>query len=316
MIISNGDTRRGVEALRKLDFYMHMDLYENPTSRFADILLPAASAWESEFVGRHEWRDRGHLQLRRKVVEPEYERRGDLEVMFELATRMGLGDAFFGGSIDRAFNHMLSPLGKTFAEIREMPNGLAVPLTPTYKKYEEINPETGRPRGMQTYSGLVEIYSKIFAENGYEPLPNYSEPPERNVDRTKYPLLLTFFKPTEFIHGSYRSIPSLRKEFPQPTLEIHPLTAEHTKISDGEWVMIGTPKGTVKAQAKFQQGINPEVVATQEGWWQACKQLNLPSYDPFSEEGSNLNLIIDNQLIDPISGSVPHRGVPCWVRSA
>ncbi len=29
-------------------------------------------------------------------------------------------------------------------------------------------------------------------------------------------------------------------------------------------------------------------------------------YDPFGVDGANLNLIIGNDAIDPISGSVPH----------
>jgi anaerobic selenocysteine-containing dehydrogenase len=51
LICSNPNTRRGAEALKKLDFYAHIDCYENPSARFADILLPAASVWESELVG-------------------------------------------------------------------------------------------------------------------------------------------------------------------------------------------------------------------------------------------------------------------------
>ena len=52
------------------------------------------------------------------------------------------------------------------------------------------------------------------------------------------------------------------------------------------------------------------------GWWQACPDLGLPGYDPFSAEGANVNLIIDNDVIDPITGSVPHRSYPCRVAPA
>jgi hypothetical protein len=36
-------------------------------------------------------------------------------------------------------------------------------------------------------------------------------------------------------------------------------------------------------------------------------ELGLPGYDPLSRSGANLNLIILNKYIDPISASVPHR---------
>jgi len=47
--------------------------------------------------------------------------------------------------------------------------------------------------------------------------------------------------------------------------------------------------------------------------WQA---LGLPGYDPLGQEGTNANLLIPNEAIDPISGSVPHRPQRCRVRKA
>ena len=38
-----------------------------------------------------------------------------------------------------------------------------------------------------------------------------------------------------------------------------------------------------------------------------------PGYDPFGPDGANLNLIIGNAAIDPISGSVPHRSYLCEI---
>ena len=314
LIVSNGDTRRGAEALQQLDFYAQLDCYENPTARFADILLPAASAWESEFLGQHKWQDKGHLQARRKVVEPEYERRSDLDVIFALARRLGLDNLFFGGDTEAAFDEMLAPSGKTASDIRGMVEGMAFTLPPAYRKYAEIDPGSGRSKGFNTPSRLMEIYSKTFADHGYDPLPKYSEPPERNVDTRRYPLLLTASKTVAFTHGSYRSIPSLRKLVPEPYLDINPETARERGIGAGDWVVLETPKGSIRAKAQFDGNIHPGVVSGQEGWWQGCKELDLPAYDPFDETGANLNLIVTNDLIDPITGSVPHRGRPCQVK--
>jgi anaerobic selenocysteine-containing dehydrogenase len=314
MIVSNGDTRSGAEAVRSLDFYAHMDLYENPTSRFADILLPAASSFESEAVGIGMWRDQGNIQLRRALVEPGYERRSDLEVMFDLAVRVGLGNQFFNGDLEAAYNDQMAPLGITVDDLRAKPLGIDVPRPPRYAKYAEIDETTGNPRGFKTPSRLMEIYSLTFARNSIPPLPVYRERPEQNVDRSRYPLLLTAAKPGNFLHGCYRSVPSLRQRIPEPQLEINPATATARSVADGDWIAIDTPFGSVRARAAFRDDIAPEVVVGQEGWWQECEALGLPGYDPLSEEGSNLNLLTGNALYDPVSGSVPHRGQPCEVR--
>ena len=62
--------------------------------------------------------------------------------------------------------------------------------------------------------------------------------------------------------------------------------------------------------------LQPNVVCGQHGWWQACPEIGAPGYDPFSSQGANFNLIIGNQAIDPISGSVPQRAYVCQIRRA
>jgi hypothetical protein len=49
---------------------------------------------------------------------------------------------------------------------------------------------------------------------------------------------------------------------------------------------------------------------------QACPELGMPGHDPFGPDGANLNLIIGNEAIDPISGSVSHRAYLCQIRRA
>jgi anaerobic selenocysteine-containing dehydrogenase len=315
LICSNPGTGRGADALEKLAFYAHIDCYENPSARFADILLPAASVWESEFVGKTQWRERAHVQVRRAVVPPEYERRSDIDVMFDLAVRLGLGEAFFEGNVEAALNAMISPLGKTMAELRQQPMGISVATAPTYKKYESEVEENGGRKGFNTPSRLMEIYSLTFAKHGYPPLPRYEEPKERvTVDREAYPLLLTSKKSAAFTHGSYRSIPSLRRQVPEPYLHIHPDAAAKRQVEEGDWVSLETAAGAIRLRAKLDSDLHPEVVVGEEGWWQACLELGLPGYDPLSADGGNLNLILDDGVIDPLSGSVPLRGRPCEVR--
>ena len=48
LLIANADGRRGREALASLDFYVHTDLFMNPTAEMADIVLPVASPFETE----------------------------------------------------------------------------------------------------------------------------------------------------------------------------------------------------------------------------------------------------------------------------
>ena len=78
--------------------------------------------------------------------------------------------------------------------------------------------------------------------------------------------------------------------------------------------MLETVRGAIKLKARLNSFLQPKVVATQYGWWQGCQELKAPGYDPFGPQGANANLLISNDAIDPISGSVPHRSQRCRVR--
>jgi anaerobic selenocysteine-containing dehydrogenase len=72
-------------------------------------------------------------------------------------------------------------------------------------------------------------------------------------------------------------------------MELHPETAEVRGIAAGDWVAIETPKGSVRARARLNPSLDARVVCGQHGWWQACKELGAPAYNPFEPDGANLN---------------------------
>ena len=82
----------------------------------------------------------------------------------------------------------------------------------------------------------------------------------------------------------------------------------------GDWVAIETPEGSVRARARFNEGIDPRVVVGEHGWWQACAAIGAPGYDPFSPDGANINLILGVAALDPVSGTASHKSYVCEVR--
>lgn len=317
LLMANGDSRRAFRALSALDFYLQVDLYLTPAAQLADVVLPAATCWEGWFVragfGLRSRAARRRIQVRERVVAPQGESRPDQEIILDLACRLGLGDKFWDGDLEKALDYHLAPTGLTVAELRQHPLGVDYPLEPQLAAYAQIDPATGCPRGFQTPSGRIEVYSSRLKEYGYAPLPEAAalkaEPGE--PWRQDFPLILTNFKLREYIHGQGRAIPSLRRKVPHPYVEVHPDTATNLKLDDGQMVSLETPVGRIRVRVKITNAVQPGVVATQHGWWQACPELGLPGYDPFSEAGANINLVITNDPHDPVTGSVPHKSYRC-----
>ena len=321
LLLAHADPRRGRDALAMLDFYVHADLFMNPTAELADIVLPVTSPFEKEGLKigfEVSPAAESLVQLRHPVAQPRGEARSDIEIVFDLACRLGLGNAFWNGDIDAGYRYQLEPSGVTLEELRQNPAGVSVPLQTHYRKFAE--PEGDGRHGFATPSGLVELYSETLLQHGYLAVPEYREPlvsPRSRPDLARrYPLILTCAKNTQFCETQHRALASLRRRVPDPQVELHPATARARGIGAGDWVLVESPDGAMRARARLNDTLDPEVVCGEHGWWQACPQIGAPSYDPFNEAGSNYNLLIANTAIDPTSGSVPHRAYLCQVSRA
>jgi anaerobic selenocysteine-containing dehydrogenase len=319
LLLSHADGRRGRQALAALDFYVHADLFMNPTAELADVVLPVASAFERQAlkVGFQVSPEAQALvQLRQPVVEPRGEARSDIKIIFDLASRLGLDAHFWDGDIQAAYRYQLGPSGLSLEALREQPGGLRAPIQTRYRKFaEQVD---GVPRGFNTPTRKIELYSETMLEHGYPPLPEYAEPLMGPLSRPdlveRYPLILTCAKHTLFCESQHRALPSLRRQALDPEVELHPAAAAERGIRPGDWVSVETPEGSVRARARLNDTLKPDVVCGQHGWWQACPELGAPGYDAFSSQGANFNLIIGNAAIDPVSGSVPHRAYLCQIR--
>ena len=46
-------------------------------------------------------------------------------------------------------------------------------------------------------------------------------------------------------------------------------------------MIVESPRGSIRAKARVTDAIAPGVVCCQHGWWQDCKELELPGYDSY-----------------------------------
>ncbi len=312
LVMAHGDSARGRDALRALDFFVQADLFMSPTGELADIVLPVTTPFESEALKigfEYSQEAQSLVQLRQPLVDPRGEARSDLRIVFDLATRLGLGEVFWDGDVDAAYRHQLAPSGISLEELRARPEGVRVPLTTRYRKYTET--------GFSTPSGKVELYSATLAAHGYSPLPEFVEPltsPRSRADlAAQFPLVLSCAKSLFYCETQHRQVAALRRSAPDPQVELHPSTAAARGVEAGDWVSIDTPHGSVRARARLSRSLDPGVVIAQHGWWQACEELGLPGYPPYGPDSANLNLVLRQGPSDPISGSAPLRASVCDV---
>ena len=164
-LLNTGDPLRGRAAFERLEFFAQAELFQTPTSRYADILLPAADFLETDTLVITA---DGVAQRRRRSVMPRDERRPDIEVIFELARRMGCDADFGGGEVARAYDQVLEPAGLTWPGLLDAPEGVRVSDPLRHRKYAALD-ERGTAVGFATRTGLVELFQDRWAEYGCAP---------------------------------------------------------------------------------------------------------------------------------------------------
>jgi len=289
------------EALRQLDFLLVVDVARTPTTRFADIVLPAATRYECrEQPGLWE----NHLSLSQRVIPPLWKTRDELEVTLELACRMGMEDDFWHGDYEAMIDDFLKPVGIRLKELSDNAlKGITLPRTERMdrrERFEELFKDLP--------GGKIQLVNRLLIPEGAEGLLVYqgeTEDPQKRGDLAKeYPLLFTD-EHSAFInhHAWMRDIPWLREIQRHPYVKIHPETAEKYSIREGDWVEITSPHGTMKATACLFAGIRPDTLMGQHGWWQDCPELGLPETSSL-QGGTNPNVLYDWERRDPLSGDI------------
>lgn len=305
--VSNRGSKRVIEALKKLDFFVVIDVMETAEMKFADIVVPVATPYEVDhpFEASMNW-----IMAPNRVIEPLGKYKSIYEFWLDLGSRMGYGEDFWNGDINACMNDQLSPLNKTMEELRKHRTGIEYPMNPMeYEKYDTIFSTLSSRLSRSPFlsQGKVALYNTEFEKAGFNPMPVWHEPPESITGTPElledYPLIFSDFHTSRAYSAAWlRNIPCLREIMPYPTLHIHPDTARERGIENEDWVIVESPHGYMKLKAEIMPGIRPDTVMSLHGWWQGCEELGLPSY-PLLDGGANTNIMYSvdrDKAFDPI----------------
>jgi ferredoxin-NADP reductase len=318
-VVSQGNSSRNRDALRALDYHVHVDMFMNPTAENADIVLPAGMPWERDAlkIGFEITQQAVEtIQFRPQMLPRVGECKADYEIVAELALRLGMAEEFFGGDIHAGWNYQLAPLGVTVEQLRKHPQGMRFPQSFRHEKYAEVQ-DAGMIVGFVTPTRRVEIYSELMLEHGYAPLAGHVEPAESplaKIANDRFPLVLTTAKSGWFVHTSHRHVASLRKKSPDPVVEISKTLAMQRGLEEGDWAIVETPAGQARLRVRLSEFLDDRVVVAEFGWWEDCPPLGRNAIPPSGFATSNMNDALSDASRDPVSGSVPLRATICNIR--
>jgi formate dehydrogenase (coenzyme F420) alpha subunit len=297
-LVTYPNTPKITKALEKIDFLVVMDLFMSETARTADLVLPAASFFETTELSTSAARliNAPFSIMRKKAIEPLYESWPDWKFWFELGKRCGYSEFFPWGDINEYLDNLLKPMEAQGISAKRLlidnPEGISFGA----KEYGEY-PQ----KGFRTPSGKIEFSSQMVAALGHDPLPYYTENPESPYSTPelakKYPIVLTTgAREKEFWHSMMRQVPDLLALKPEPSAVIHPDTAKKYGITNGDMIVVKNMRGSIDIRAKVTEDIMPGVIVVPHGWAKA-----------------NINMLTDNKHADPISGYPIYKGLLCAI---
>jgi anaerobic selenocysteine-containing dehydrogenase len=294
------------QAYAKLDLLVVIDLFMTAEARFADVVLPAATDFEIRSYQHYP----GYVRLREPVVAPVGGSRSNLLILGALANRLGYGD-LFPQTEDEVLEKAFAKNPGLLEQLKRDPLGVRLPAPEkAHRKYEIglLRPD-GRP-GFNTPSGKIEMASGMLAKHGYDALPVYKDPVEGPASTPRlmesYPLVLnTGARIQSTFRSQHQNIPSLLRLQDRARVLMNPADAKKRGISDGEQVLVRTPRGEARFQAYITDDVMPGSV-----------EMNVGGGKPIQAEGwreANANLLTDPDNRDPISGFPVFKALLCEI---
>lgn len=286
-----------LESVGKLDFFVNVDIFMTDTCKYADIVLPACTS-----VERSELRcyPMGYIIFTQPAIPPLYDSRSDVEIIYELAARLGLDDPLFKAGYEASVDWILAPSGISVAELKNYPGGMFVPnpMKLPEKKYLK--------QGFKTPSGKMEFKSKVLEKYegrpGFEAIPVY-RPPKYSRESApelaqEYPFILnTGSRLPMYVHTRTFRLTwtnSLRPN--HPAADISPADAARLGIKQDDAIRISTPKDAIVVKANLTQMVQPGVIHMYHGHSEA-----------------DVNVLFEGDYLDPLSGYPGFKSALCKV---
>ena len=238
---SEADQTRSERLLKGLDCLVVEDIMLTPTAELADVVLPAAAGWcESEGTVTSSER---RVQRVRKAMDPPEGARDDMEILSELARRMG--HDWGRPSVEDVWNEVrrLSPMhaGMSYERLESL-GGIQWPC------YDESHP------------GEMYLHGRLWQEPIVGPRAQFSivehEPPVDALDED-YPLRLTTGRHLESFNTGVQTSGYTSPLRAPEMLGLSPEDAGRYGVADGERIRVTSRRGSAEAPVRLDDSLRP-----------------------------------------------------------
>ncbi len=271
LMVSLPDIATVQQALERLDPLVVIDFFMSETAELADVVLPGSVWCEDEGTTTNL---EGRVVKINCAAEPPGEARRDVDIICDLARRLGRGQ-YFPYRTTREIWEELRVASK---------GGIADYFGITWEK---IDAQGGVfwPCPSEDHPGTPRLFTERFAHPDgkarFHPVV-YTPPAEEPSEA--YPFRLTTGRVVyHYLSGNQtRRLGFLNSQAPEPWVEIHPHAAARLGIVNDAPVRVRTARGSMTLKALVVPTIRPDTlfIPFHYGHEHAVNQLTNPAVDP------------------------------------
>jgi anaerobic dimethyl sulfoxide reductase subunit A len=273
-------TARILQDERLVEFIAVQDNFLTPSARFADIVLPACTQFESWGVADG-WKYGDEVFLSPKVVDAPGETRSDYRICAGIADRLGFGPAYTESRTERDWVEWslaryrearyagapdVAAFESSNAGVYTIPVKAPAVAFADFRRDPVNNP-------LRTPSGRIEVFSSALHALGtpkeIPAVPKYIQEWESpfGPEAKAFPLQAVGHHSMARSHSTMEGVDWLEEAFPQRVC-INPIDAAARGISNGDTVRVFNERGEIRLRCRVTPRIMPGVVAVPQGaWW-------------------------------------------------
>jgi anaerobic selenocysteine-containing dehydrogenase len=346
-VVSTPNAARLDAALASLEFYVAIDPYVNETTRHADVILPPPTPLQKSHYDlallqlglrnvanyspavlplepeqMDEWRILARLALVLQGFGADADPAGLDEVMVRSLAASAVGDetgplhgrdadeivALLGERTgpERLLDLMLrtGPYGDAFGAV---PGGLSLDVleaNPHGVDFGALEPRL--PDVLRTPTGMVELAPEPIVADVDRMRAELDAPPG-----PEGALTLVGRRDLRSNNSWMHNVAVLVKGKPRCTLHVHPDDAARLGLADGTAAAVSSRTGSLTIPVEVTDAIRPGVVSIPHGWGHDADGVELAVARRHA--GVNSNLLADEELIEPLSGTAVLNGIPVSV---
>lgn len=316
LVNQHGNINRTVEILKNpdlLEFIIVQDNFMTPSAKYADLVLPACTQFETWGVSDG-WKYGEEVFLAPKIVDPPFETKSDYAICAGLAKKFGVYEEFTEGGrdekdwtawfIDEIYRKTRFPGMPVFRKFEAGNTGVYV--KPVHKPKVALTDFTADPgkHPLRTPSGKIEIFSIELSRAGnpkeIPPVAKYIQEWDSPFDEKakEYPLQAMGHHYGPRVHSTHNNNEWTMSALPQRVF-LNPGDASARGITNGDLVKVWNDRGAMKLKCRITKRMMPGVVDIPQGAW----------YDPDEDgvdRGGNVNVLTSEKWTPFAKGNAQH----------